>query len=92
MRCLFIKKRISFSFCNMQVRMNFDKSVPCTVNDKFELDIDLPNDIGLYHDYQTNNANNLLAGDLVQVLNVNFILKFFLGYNWYFPDYSLTDS
>lgn len=41
--------------------------VSCTLNDQFELDIDQPNDLGLYHDYQ--NANNFLDGDLVQVPN-----------------------
>ncbi|MDE5060870.1 cytoplasmic incompatibility factor CifB [Wolbachia endosymbiont of Drosophila nikananu] len=44
--------------------------VSCTLNDQFELDIDQPNDLGLYHDYQNNNANNFLAGDLIQVPNV----------------------
>lgn len=43
--------------------------VSCTLNNQLELDIDLPNDLGLYHDYQNNNANNFLAGDLVQVPN-----------------------
>ncbi|WP_269203989.1 cytoplasmic incompatibility factor CifB [Wolbachia pipientis] len=43
--------------------------VSCTLNDQFELDIDQPNDLGLYHDYQNNNANNFLDGDLVQVPN-----------------------
>ncbi|XCA33290.1 MAG: Ulp1 family isopeptidase [Wolbachia endosymbiont of Polyergus mexicanus] len=43
--------------------------VSCTLNDQFELYIDQPNDLGLYHDYQNNNANNFLAGDLVQVPN-----------------------
>ncbi|WP_319604318.1 cytoplasmic incompatibility factor CifB, partial [Wolbachia endosymbiont (group A) of Andrena hattorfiana] len=43
--------------------------VSFTLNDQFELDIDQPNDLGLYHDYQNNNANNFLAGDLVQVPN-----------------------
>lgn len=43
--------------------------VSCTLNDQFELDIDLPNDLGLYHDYQNNNANNFLDGNLVQVPN-----------------------
>ncbi|UVW84451.1 C48 family peptidase [Wolbachia endosymbiont of Aedes albopictus] len=41
--------------------------VSCILNDQFELDIDQPNDLGLYHDYQ--NANNFLAGDLIQVPN-----------------------
>ncbi|WP_419247456.1 cytoplasmic incompatibility factor CifB [Wolbachia endosymbiont of Rhagoletis indifferens] len=44
--------------------------VSCTLNDQFELDIDQPNDLGLYHDYQNNNANNFLDGDLIQVPNV----------------------
>ncbi|WP_341823677.1 cytoplasmic incompatibility factor CifB [Wolbachia endosymbiont (group A) of Agelastica alni] len=44
--------------------------VSCTLNDQFELDIDRPNDLGLYHDYQNNNANNFLDGDLIQVPNV----------------------
>ncbi|XCA33081.1 MAG: cytoplasmic incompatibility factor CifB [Wolbachia endosymbiont of Polyergus mexicanus] len=44
--------------------------VSCTLNDQFELYIDQPNDLGLYHDYQNNNANNFLAGDLIQVPNV----------------------
>ncbi|WP_341819630.1 cytoplasmic incompatibility factor CifB [Wolbachia endosymbiont (group A) of Brachyopa scutellaris] len=44
--------------------------VSCTLNDQFELYIDQPNDLGLYHDYQNNNANNFLDGDLVQVPNV----------------------
>ncbi|WP_280524743.1 hypothetical protein [Wolbachia pipientis] len=43
--------------------------VSCTLNNQLELDIDLPNDLGLYHDYQNNNANNFLDGDLVQVPN-----------------------
>ncbi|WP_319606914.1 C48 family peptidase [Wolbachia endosymbiont (group A) of Volucella inflata] len=43
--------------------------VSCTLNDQFELYIDQPNDLGLYHDYQNNNANNFLDGDLVQVPN-----------------------
>ncbi|WP_341814789.1 cytoplasmic incompatibility factor CifB [Wolbachia endosymbiont (group A) of Chalcis sispes] len=44
--------------------------VSCTLNDQFKLDIDQPNDLGLYHDYQNNNANNFLDGDLIQVPNV----------------------
>ncbi|WP_310734098.1 hypothetical protein [Wolbachia pipientis] len=47
--------------------------VSCTLNDQFELDIDQPNDLGLYHDYQNNNANNFLDGDLIQVPNVENI-------------------
>lgn len=43
--------------------------VSCTLSNQLELDIDLPNDLGLYHDYQNNNANNFLDGDLVQVPN-----------------------
>ncbi|WP_458695119.1 cytoplasmic incompatibility factor CifB [Wolbachia pipientis] len=43
--------------------------VSCTLNDQFELGIDQPNDLGLYHDYQNNNANNFLDGDLAQVPN-----------------------
>ncbi len=43
--------------------------VSCTLNDQFELYIDQPNDLGLYHDYQNNNANNFLDGVLVQVPN-----------------------
>ncbi|WP_182367238.1 MULTISPECIES: cytoplasmic incompatibility factor CifB [Wolbachia] len=44
--------------------------VSCTLNDQFELDIDQLNDLGLYHDYQNDNANNFLDGDLIQVPNV----------------------
>ncbi|WP_419198841.1 cytoplasmic incompatibility factor CifB [Wolbachia endosymbiont of Rhagoletis cingulata] len=43
--------------------------VSCTLNDQLGLDIDLPNDLGLYPNYQNNNANNFLDGDLVQVPN-----------------------
>ncbi|WP_319803101.1 cytoplasmic incompatibility factor CifB [Wolbachia endosymbiont (group A) of Sympetrum striolatum] len=59
--------------------------VSCTLNDQFELDIDQPNDLGLYHDYQNNNANNFLDGDLVQVPNaenVNGISERVMNDGW----------
>ncbi len=43
--------------------------ISCTLNNQLELDIDLPNDLGLYPNYQNNNANDFLDGDLVQVPN-----------------------
>ncbi|ONI58212.1 MULTISPECIES: cytoplasmic incompatibility factor CifB [Wolbachia] len=47
--------------------------VSCTLNNQLELDIDLPNDLGLYPNYQNNNANDFLDGDLVQVPNAENI-------------------
>ncbi|WP_304956792.1 C48 family peptidase [Wolbachia endosymbiont of Delia radicum] len=43
--------------------------ISCTLNNQLELDIDLPNDLDLYPNYQNNNTNDFLDGDLVQVPN-----------------------
>ncbi|BEP31620.1 MAG: hypothetical protein WBIAU1_10980 [Wolbachia endosymbiont of Drosophila biauraria] len=44
------------------------REVSCTLNNQLGLNIHKDN-LGLYHNYQNNNANNFLGGNLVQVPN-----------------------